>query len=90
MEGTPISKGVIKTFLGGYLYFSILLHYIPNKNNVPDTKKYSLHFQWLTGQENSPIHTINKRTSLVMADSPTTNVLFVNDVWVLESAPGFL
>ena len=38
----------------------------------PDTQKYLLHFECSEGQENCPIHTLIKRTSLVI---PTATVI---------------
>jgi hypothetical protein len=51
-----------------------------------DTQKYSLHFECLAGQENGPIHSFIKKTSLViptasdLADSLNTRASFVKDV----------
>jgi hypothetical protein len=50
---------------------------------------------FLSGLENGPIYTLLKRTSLFiptaydLANSLNTHASFVNDVWVLECAPGY-
>jgi hypothetical protein len=76
-----------------YLYFLqllLLLYYIPKENHIhftpyffPHTQKYLLHFECLAWKENGPIHSLIKRTSLViptasdLADSINTNAYFV-------------
>jgi hypothetical protein len=85
-----------------YVYFWLLLHYIPKQNIelftpyiFPDTQMYSVHFECLAGQKKSNMHAIIKRTSLVihtasdLVDSLNMHASFVNYVWVLEYSPGY-
>jgi hypothetical protein len=75
-----ISKKYFKYYFFGVsvLYFTIYIFdnfyfHIPKENDVLftayilfDPQKYLLHFECLAGQEKGPIHSLIKRTSLVI------------------------
>ena len=81
----PLYNFYSTTFVKKIMYFLLHTFSLPPKST-----------SYIVTGKCSKSDTLSNRTSLViptaseLADSPNTNDLFVNYVWVLECAPGYL